>query len=175
MTGVQTCALPISERISHLIIVDSAAPKWSDTVFLFQNIFPEATERQAAVAFAEELGDTVAQNVDLHEYMGLLFYSQQKRDEYFAMNINPRYSRAVNQAISADLARFDLNPELLKFRFPTLVITGRYDINVAPSVAWKIHQEIPNSQFVVFEQSGHIPYYEEPQAFVRTIETFLAK
>jgi proline iminopeptidase len=162
-------------RISHLVIVDSAAPKWSDTVFLFQNIFPEATEQQAAVAFAEELGDTTAQNTDLRVYMGLLFYSPEKRDQYFAMNINPRYNRAVNQAISNDLARFDLNPELLKFRFPTLVITGRYDINVAPSVAWKIHQEIPNSQFVVFETSGHIPYYEEPEKFVQTIETFLAK
>jgi pimeloyl-ACP methyl ester carboxylesterase len=38
--------------------------------------------------------------------------------------------------------RFDLNPELHKFNLPTLVITGRYDMNVAPLVAYKIHQVI---------------------------------
>jgi pimeloyl-ACP methyl ester carboxylesterase len=25
----------------------------------------------------------------------------------------------------------------------------------------------------VFERSGHLPFYEEPEAFVRTLETFL--
>jgi proline iminopeptidase len=163
------------ERIAHLVIVDSAAPKWSDTVFLFKDIFPEATERQAAVAFQEELGDTTALNTDLGIYMGLLFYSPEKRDAFFAMKINPRCNRDVNTAISNDLARFDLNPELAQFRFPTLVITGRYDINVAPSVAYKIRKEIPNSEFVVFEKSGHIPYYEEPEAFVRVLEAFLGR
>ena len=86
-----------------------------------------------------------------------------------------RYNAAVNRAITADLARFDLNPELAQFRFPTLVITGRYDINVAPSVAWKIHKAIPNSEFAVFEKSGHLPYFEEPDAFVRRLETFLGR
>lgn len=163
------------ERIRHLIIVDSAAPKFSDTVFLFKDIFPEATERQQAVAFAEELGDSAALKTDLDEYMKLLFYSPEKRDEFEAQHGDYRYSRAVNQAIVADLARYDLNPELAKFRFPTLVITGRYDINVAPSVAWRIHKAIPGSEFAVFEKSGHIPYFEEPEAFVVRVEGFLMR
>jgi hypothetical protein len=36
------------------------------------------------------------------------------------------------------------------------VVTGRYDINVAPSVAYKIHKAIAGSQFVVLEKSGHL-------------------
>ena len=55
------------------------------------------------------------------------------------------YSRPVNEAINADLARFDLNPELAKLRMPALVLTGRFDANVAPSTAWKIHHAIPGS------------------------------
>lgn len=162
------------EHIAHLMIVDSAAPKFSDTIFLFKDIFPEATERQQAVAFAVELGDSVAIQTDLDEYLPLLFYSPEKRDQFLASAEGYRYNPTVNRAITADLARFDLNPELAKFRCPTLVITGRYDINVAPSVSWKIHQAIPNSEFAVFEKSGHIPYFEEPDAFVRRVETFLA-
>ena len=77
--------------------------------------------------------------------------------------------------MSADLEKYDLGPELAKFRFPTLVVTGRYDMNVAPSTAWKIHQRIPGSRFVAFERSGHLPYFEEPEAFTATIEQFLAR
>ena len=163
------------EHLSHLIIVDSAAPKWSDTVFLFKDIFPEATERQAAVAFASELGDSDAVATDLHEYMGLLFYAKENRDRFFAMNLPYKYTRAVNAALNTDLARYDLNPELPKFKMPTLVVTGRFDINVAPSVAWKIHNAIPNSEFAVFEKSGHIPYFEERDAFVARLEQFLGR
>src|SRR5262245_32994570 len=41
------------ERIRHLIAVDSAAPKWSDTVFLFKDIFPEGQERADGFAFGD--------------------------------------------------------------------------------------------------------------------------
>ena len=72
------------------------------------------------------------------------------------------------------LQRFDLNPELPKFRSTTLVGTGRYDFNVAPSVAWAIHRAIPGSELVVFEKSGHLPFCEEREAFVSRVEAFLS-
>jgi hypothetical protein len=46
-----------AEHVAHLIIVDSAAPKFKDTIFLFDNVFPEGTERQQSLNFAEEMGD----------------------------------------------------------------------------------------------------------------------
>jgi len=67
----------------------------------------------------------------------------------------------------------DLNPEIAKFKFPVIVMSGRYDINVAPLVTYKIHQAIPGSRFAVFERSGDIPFYEEPKPFVRAAEEFL--
>lgn len=85
------------------------------------------------------------------------------------------YRRHINQTLWQDAERFDLNPELKKFRQPTLVITGRYDINVAPSVAQGIHKAIPDSRFVVFERSGHLPFFEEPEAFTHIVEQFLSE
>ncbi len=161
------------DRIAHLITVDSAAPKISDTLFLFDDVYPEGTERQAAVAFAEELGDKHATAINLHEYVNMLFYSPEKRDAFVAALSTTAYSKEVNKAVYNDLARYDLNPELRKFRFPVLVITGRYDMNVAPLVAYKIHQAIAGSKFVVFERSGHLPFVEEPGGFVRAVEEFL--
>jgi proline iminopeptidase len=162
------------EAIDKLIICDSAAPKWADTVFLFKDIFPEKVGRQEAVAFAEELGDSSALRTDLHEYLSMLCFSAEKRDRMLEKARDFVYRAQVNKTLNADLARYDMNPELPKYRFPCLVITGRYDFNVAPSVAYKISKAIPGSRFVVFESSGHLPFYEEPDRFVQVVEEFLS-
>jgi len=162
------------QRINHLIICDSAAPKWEDTAFLFKYIFPEKTAEQDKTAFAQEMGDDAALNSYMRIYLSMLFYSEEKRDAFLANAASYKYTKEINALLNTDLRRFDLNPELAKFRFPALVITGRYDINVAPSTAYKIHQAIPGSRFAVFERSGHLPFYEEPEKFVTLLEEFLA-
>jgi len=161
------------DRIVHLVLVDSAAPKIQDTVFLFKNIFPETVEKEDAFAFGAELGDAKSIDADMQIYLGMIVFSPEMREKLLARSSAMVYRQAVNKAVWADLQRFDLNPELPRFRFPTLVVTGRYDFNVAPSVAWAIHKAIPKSEFAVFEKSGHLPFYEEPDAFLARLQAFL--
>ncbi|HYM61433.1 MAG TPA: alpha/beta fold hydrolase [Thermoanaerobaculia bacterium] len=161
------------KHIRRLIICDSAAPKWSDTRFLFDDIFPETVSKQNAVAFAESLGDKSASDESIALYLTMLFYSPEKRDAAQPRLKAAVYKKEINEALNHDVGRFDLNPELPRFAFPTLVLTGRYDINVAPSVAWKIHRAVPGSRFAVFERSGHLPFYEEPDAFLDVVRAFL--
>jgi proline iminopeptidase len=164
------------DRIAHLTIVDSMSPKgFKDTIFLFDDVYPETTERQASVAFPSTMGDQASAATDLREYASMLFYSPEKRDAFMREFSPSVYNKDVNRAVSADLEQFDLTPEIRKFRFPVLVITGRFDMNVAPLVAYRIHQAIPNSKFTAFERSGHIPFYEEPDAFAATLESFLGQ
>jgi len=162
-------------RINRLVIVDSAAPRIQDTAFLFKYVFPETQARSDGLAFAVEMGDPHAIAADLHDYLSMLFYSPEAREAMLARASSLDYSQSVNKAVWADLQRFDLNPELPKFRFPTLVVTGRYDFNVAASVSWSIHRAIPGSELAVFERSGHLPFCDEPGAFVTRIESFLSK
>ena len=161
------------EHIHRLIICDSAAPKWSDTRFLFNDIFPEGVAKQDALTFADALGDKAATAESMRLYLRMLFYSPEKRDAAQPAMTGSVYRTEINKKLNDDVARFDLNPELPKYHFPTLVLSGRYDINVAPSVAWKIHNAIPGSQFAVFEKSGHLPFYEEPEAFLSVLQPFL--
>ena len=163
------------KKVRRLILVDSAAPRLEDTVILFKNIFPETVERQNAVAFAEELDDEEAIQADLAEYDTMLCYSPEKRDSWVAQVDPTSFRYHVSQMLFQDAQRFNLNPELRKFHQPTLVITGRYDINVAPSVAYDIHKSIPNSRFEVFEQSGHLPWFEEPESFLNVVDQFLSE
>ncbi len=171
---VMAYAARYPQHIQHLLIVDSAAPKWSDTVFLFKDVFPEGVEHEDAANFASQMGNQNAAKSALRDYLSMLFYSPEKRDAALAKMADVDENREVNQSIGRDLQRFDLNPELPKFRFPTIVMTGRYDMNVAPTVAYKIHKAITGSQFVVFDRSGHMPFYEEPDKFVETVQSFLS-
>ena len=172
---VMAYAARYPRHIERLLIVDSAAPKIGDTVFLFKDVFPEGVGREDADEFASQMGDKAAQGRSLREYFSMLFYSPERRDAALAKMTDVDENREVNEKIFKDLERFDLNPELPKYRFPTMVMTGRYDINVAPVVAYKIHKAIAGSEFVVFDRSGHLPFYEEPEKFVKTVEGFLAK
>lgn len=161
------------ERVERLVLVGSAAPDWSETIFLFEHVFPETVERRSRLAFEVALGDSAASERDIQEYLTMLFVSESKRDAFLAGCQDCAFDREVYRRLNADIGRFDLGPELATFDLPVLVTTGRYDINVAPAVAYRIHQAIPGSRFVVFEKSGHIPFYEEPERFARVVEEFL--
>lgn len=158
------------DRIAHLVLSDSEAPKATETIFLFEKVFPEANARMEA----RNLKDETERKAYMMDYLSMIFYSPAKRDAYLAKVTNPAINTQVSDALWKDMEKLDFTPEIAKFRFPALIMTGRFDINVAPSIAYKIHNTIPNSKFVVFDTSGHMPFYEEQKKFVQTMEQFLS-
>lgn len=166
-------AVRYPQHVAHLVLCDSAAPKWSDTEYMLKNLFPEATERRDQDDFLEAAGDPAAAAASVKEYLSMLFVSTRKRDEFLAAANLMHLNRAVNEALNANLLRVDMGPMLSRLKMPVLVLTGRFDANVAPSTAWRIHKAIAGSRFEVFEQSGHLPFFEEPEAFARSVDRFL--
>ncbi len=67
------------------------------------------------------------------------------------------------------LERWDVVPRLGEIRAPSLILVGRDDFICPPSQAKIMHERIPNSELVVFERSGHLPYLEEPDAFLDAV------
>ena len=53
------------------------------------------------------------------------------------------------------------------------MLNGRFDTNVGPETAWKLHKAIAGSRIHFFEKSGHFPFIEEPDAFFDVVEGFL--
>src|SRR5580700_8654536 len=92
-------------HIAHLMIVDSAAPKWSDTLFLFSQIFPEITNRRAGYTFADEMGDQAASDASIHDYLTMLFYSAEKRDAFLRQVGPGAFHKDASQAVMSDLPR----------------------------------------------------------------------
>jgi proline iminopeptidase len=56
---------------------------------------------------------------------------------------------------------------------PTLVIAGRHDALTSWPQADRIAAHMPHAEVVVFEQSGHFPWIEEPDGFFDTIKSWL--
>ena len=117
--------------------------------------------------------DTAAQE-HLRMHFKMIFYSEAKRDAYLAGAKDLGYNPKVGDAVSAATEKIDLTAAVGKFEFPVLIITGRYDMNVAPLTAWTMYKEIPGAKLAIFERSGHLPSYEEPDKYVQVLDTFLS-
>ena len=161
------------EHVEKLILSDSAAPALKDIVRVLPDVFPDVLEQIAA----REKNSSGPEAADqrMRDHFLMLFYSEANRDAYLAgakdLESAPQVSAAVQKAVRT----LDLTPELPKFKFPTMVITGRYDMNVTPVTAWQIYKAIPGAKFVVFEKSGHLPSYEEPDKYVQVVDSFLGQ
>src|SRR5690606_27621635 len=79
-----------------------------------------------------------------------------------------------NWAFSKNLANFDLTGRLHEIKCPTLVVVGRHDWITPVSAAEEIAAGIPDSQLVIFENSGHSPQFEESGRFLEVVRGFLA-
>lgn len=161
------------EHVAKLVLSDSAAPSWKSMVHLLPETFPDIEEQDAAEE--KRLGATTdaAARASLRNHFRMIFYSPAKRDAYMAHMGDLGYEPAVGEAVSKATENIDLTPKLAGFHFPTLVITGRYDMNVAPLTAWRMAHAIPGAKIVFFEQSGHLPSYEEPEKYLAVLTSFL--
>lgn len=68
-------------------------------------------------------------------------------------------------------------PEFISFikvTMPTLVIAGRFDGVAAPEGLQQLTRRLPNATFVEYDRSGHYPYLDQPDRFLRDVTTFLA-
>ena len=67
----------------------------------------------------------------------------------------------------------DYKKRLGEIRVPTLVIVGRQDLQTPVGCSQELADGISGARLRVFERSGHFPFIEEREAFVRSLEGFL--
>ena len=163
------------EHVARLILSDSAAPSWKGMVHLLPDVFPDREEAGEAEAKGLAADPEAAAKAGLVNHMRMMFYSTGMRDAYLAHMGDLGFEPQVGGAVQKATESLDLTSKLAEFRFPTLVITGRYDMNVAPLTAWRMAHAIPGAQIVFFEKSGHLPAYEEPDKYIKVLETFLTR
>ena len=157
----------------HQLIISDGLVSYESIVHLFPQVFPDKLEAYAAAAKLSTASPEAQAQQGLRDHFSMIFYSPEKMARYMANARDLGFSPATAEAIAKANPTVDYTAALAKFNFPTLVLNGRYDMNVAPLTAWRIYKAIPNARIVFFEQSGHLPSYEEPEKYLQVLNDFL--
>jgi len=78
------------------------------------------------------------------------------RDRWLASSVNSDYAARL-----ADVSA------------PALICAGRYDPQTPLAAARQLEAGLPASRLVIFAQSGHSPFVEEPERFAQVVGAFL--
>ena len=90
-------------------------------------------------------------------------------------NLDVYYSiigRDADFFVSGSMIDTDFRRALKNLDIKTLIIQGRYDGVSTPEYAIQYKTFMPQAQFIMFEESGHNPYLEEPEKFYKAFEEF---
>ncbi|MGI4796735.1 MAG: alpha/beta fold hydrolase [Janthinobacterium lividum] len=158
------------DHVRRLVISDGV-PALEGMVHPLPDTFPDLDA--ATDAQARGLGAQAAADLRLRTHMRECFYNPDLASRYLAgfpgLTVSPDIADRMWHSAEA----VDLGLQLHRITAPTLILTGRFDLNVAVVTAWRMAKAIPGAGFHVFERSGHLPAYEEPDAYVATLDAFL--
>lgn len=91
---------------------------------------------------------------------------------------NPQVYRTMNGPsefhVVGTLRDWDISPRLSAVEVPVLITSGRHD-EATPSQMALVAEHIPQAQWVVFEQSGHLAHAEEPDRYMAVLADFLSR
>ncbi len=74
--------------------------------------------------------------------------------------------------IDGNLKSVEYVDKLSTIKVPTLITCGDHD-ECPPSLAKEMHEKIAGAKLVIFPQSGHMTFVDQPDMFIRTVEEFL--
>jgi proline-specific peptidase len=94
------------------------------------------------------------------------------------LNVNPAYETMWGPPnefeVIGNLKNWDRTDRLSEISVPTLITIGRYD-DITPTCAETLHQGIPNSRMVIFEESAHLAHLEETDRYLQVVADFMGK
>lgn len=124
------------------------------------------TERAAAVA-AQGMGAIMPGAVDKA-------FLEQPRDarwaqysERFAAQDPQAYAASILGILDADVSR-----EAAEMHCPALVVAAAHDVLLPPAQALLVHESLPRSRYVVFDDAAHFLPYQQPGRFASLVLDF---
>jgi len=164
-------ALRYPQHVSHLILVDTAPAFNYDEEIRANALRKGATEEMMTI-----LQGGFASDEEMREKFAKIWPLYFKT---FDVNIAHRLVEnsivsASGGAVEGELEAYNMVPQLGEIQIPTLILVGRDDFICPPSQAHILHEGIANSDLVIFENSGHLPFIEEPEAFFKTVRDWVS-
>ncbi|TKI04304.1 proline iminopeptidase-family hydrolase [Martelella alba] len=103
-------------------------------------------------------------------------WPEEVRRTFDAMDADPTVYHAMNGPtefhVIGSMKDWTIIDRLSAIRVPTLLISGRYD-EATPEVVQPFADQIAGAQWVIFENSSHMPHVEERALCMKTVGDFL--
>ena len=188
----QAYALKYQKNLSHLILC-STFPSTSQMNEVFvkikKNMKPELRERINKMESEGLFGHGLPyeQNRYTNDYMiaawgeGYFPYIYQRNPDPdydptnggLAWNLyREMWGSHGEYIIDGNLKSVEYVDSLHTIKVPTLINCGDHD-ECDPSLSKEMHEKIPGSELVIFPQSGHMTFVDQPKLFMKSIEDFL--
>lgn len=105
------------------------------------------------------------------------YYLAPGHEDMFAptMRYTTPTTRVMDHFVAHILPNYDISERIHNIIAPTLVIAGAFDWVCTPLASRFLAQQIPHAQFVLFENSGHMPFIEEPERFDDLVVNFITE
>lgn len=147
-------ALRVPERVTHLALIDTRADADS----------PEDKKKRQDFIRLVERGKTfkgVTQSL-----LPLLIHPSRFQDDaltsrIYKMSEDIGHEGFIRQEI-AIMNRKDRNAELASIDCPTMVISGNEDALISPDIQKSMADAIPDAEFHLIPECGHLPTMERP-------------
>ena len=107
------------------------------------------------------------------EWTEMSLYKPENYEDYFS---KPSSGKVVASRLDffsyQELPTFDLFEQLERVQIPAIISCGRHDKQCPLACSEHINEKLPNSKLVVFKESNHFPFLEEPEAFNNLVQHF---
>jgi L-proline amide hydrolase len=171
--------------VASLTIASSPASmiQWVEEANKLRDQLPP--DVQATLLKHEEAGTTTSQDYidamqvfyDRHVCRRLPYPDYMKRSFDFLANAPEVYNTMNGPSefhVVGTIKNWDVRHRLGEINVPTLVTSGRYD-EATPVIAGTVHQGIPGSQWVIFEESSHSAHVEEEDLYRQVLADFISQ
>lgn len=171
-------ALRYPDNVTHVLLRDTAPSNKHNHLSVDRankSNLPGLTEENVIRLFDGKVNS----NEDLKEVFSALqpLYTVEYDEEAVQKRMDDIFYRyeTHNYAFRYNQETYDITADLKKIKVPTLVTVGRHDWITPVECSEIIAEEIPNSELVIFENSGHSPQVEENDSYLKLVRAFLLK
>jgi pimeloyl-ACP methyl ester carboxylesterase len=93
-------------------------------------------------------------------------------DRYFELTLREGNRQAFIDrfSVSSDTTAFR---EIKSIQQPTLILWGEEDNLIPVEMAYRFHNDLPNSTMVILKNTGHVPMEESPNESLEAVKQFL--
>jgi non-heme chloroperoxidase len=159
------------ERVRALGLIDQTPKFFTDDGWEFGLMGEFSEEGMEGLAAGIEADRAEATKPVIQAFFGEPRSDEELAEMYARTTLTP-------SSVAATLLRgffpMDFREQVAELELPTLLLYGEHSVVFPGPLGQWMHERIPDSELVLFSESGHSPHWEEPEKFNESLREFVA-